>query len=161
MEKAYDLIQSVNKSVDAAHSKISDTDIKLTIGISRVSKNRDDITISKKENEEELKKLKELIEKITNERIQGFSFFTPNLMSGSSNVSIESVMIHQANFILAVQLGNSSTMVFNGDLNKYVQFVTMFRNNFDKTIGDSSALFKLVGSTHHVSGKKGYRTMYF
>ena len=59
----YDLIQSVNKSVNAAHSKISETDIELTKVSSRVSKNRDDITISKKEHEEELKKLKESIER--------------------------------------------------------------------------------------------------
>ena len=60
-------------------------------------------------------------------------------------------MINQAKFNAAVQLGNSPTMVFSGELNKYVQFVTMFRNNFDKTIGDSSTLFNLL--EHHLSGQ--------
>ena len=80
-KKTYDLIQSVNKPVDGAHSNISETDNKLTKLSSRVSKNRDDNAISKKENEEELRKLKELIETITNERIQGSSFSAPHLMS--------------------------------------------------------------------------------
>ena len=53
-------------------------------------------------------------------------------------------MIYQAKFNAAVQLGNSPKMKFNSDLNKYVQFVTMFSNNFDKTICDSSALYNLL-----------------
>ena len=41
-------------------------------------------------------------------------------------------------------------MTFNGDLDKYVQFVTMFRTTFDDVVKDSSALYNLL--TRHVTG---------
>ena len=41
-------------------------------------------------------------------------------------------------------------MTFNRDLDKYVQFVTMFRTTFDNVIKDPSALYNLL--THHVTG---------
>ena len=36
-------------------------------------------------------------------------------------------MINQAKFNAAVQPGSTPTMVFRGELIKYIQFVTMFR----------------------------------
>ena len=52
-------------------------------------------------------------------------------------------------------------MKFGGELNKYVQFVTMFRNTFDDTIKDSSALYDLL--VRHVVGqaKKAIETCIF
>ena len=50
----------------------------------------------------------------------------------------------------ALQLGNAPTMLFGGELHKYVQFVTMFRNSFDKTINDSVALYEIL--LRHVKG---------
>ena len=35
-------------------------------------------------------------------------------------------------------------MFFGGELHKYVQFVTMLRNSFNKTINDSVALYKIL-----------------
>ena len=68
-KKAYELVQSVIVSVAAAHSKISETDSKLTEVSDRVDKNRADVTVSKKEREEKIKRLEGLINTITNDRI--------------------------------------------------------------------------------------------
>ena len=70
-------------------------------------------------------------------------------------------MINQAWFNAVVQLGNTSTMKFGDELNKYVQFVTTFRNTFDKTIKDPSALYNLL--ERHVIGhaKKAIETCIF
>ena len=69
-KKAYDLFQSVSKAVNTAHNKISETDFNLNKVCNRLSKNKEDITLTKKESEEkvdlvdeELKKLKESIGK--------------------------------------------------------------------------------------------------
>ena len=59
-------------------------------------------------------------------------------------------MIGQARFSTAIQLGNSPTMQFGGELSKYVQFITMFRNSFDKTIKDPVALYEIL--MRHVKG---------
>ena len=41
-------------------------------------------------------------------------------------------------------------MTFNGDVEKYVQFITMFRTTFDNVIKDSSSLYNLL--TCHMAG---------
>ena len=41
-------------------------------------------------------------------------------------------------------------MFFDGELHKYVQFVTMFRNSFDNTINDSVALYEIL--LQHLKG---------
>ena len=41
-------------------------------------------------------------------------------------------------------------MLFAGELHKYVQLVTMFRNSFDQTINDSVALYEIL--LRHVKG---------
>ena len=69
---------------------------------------------------------------------------------GSQGLTIEADLSGQAKFSAAVQLGNKPSMTFNGDLDKYVQFVTMFRSTFDKTIKDSSALYNLLSL--HITG---------
>ena len=70
--------------------------------------------------------------------------------SGGDGMSLANVMANQARFSTELQLGNSSTMLFSGELHKYVQFVTMFRNTFDKTINDSVALYDIL--MRHVKG---------
>ena len=104
-KKTYDLFQSVSKAVDTAHTKISETDLKLTKVNNSVSKNKEGIILTKKESEEvneELKKLKDSIAKITIERIKGVRHSTPTLMTRSWNLSIELVVINQARFNTAV-----------------------------------------------------------
>ena len=41
-------------------------------------------------------------------------------------------------------------MTFNGHVDKYIQFVTMFRTTFDNVIKDPNALYNLL--TRHVTG---------
>ena len=41
-------------------------------------------------------------------------------------------------------------ITFNGDVDKYVQYITMFCITFDNVIKDSSSLYNLL--THHVTG---------
>ena len=86
--------------------------------------------------------LEGLINSITSDRIRASST-TLELLTGSTGVSIESIMVNQARLSAAVQLGNTPTMKFGGELNKYVQLVTMFRNTFHNTNKDPSALYKL------------------
>ena len=77
--------------------------------------------------------------------IRGSSYTAPELITGSTGVSIESILINQARFNAAVQLGNTPTMKFDfGERYKYAQFVTKFQNTFDKTINDPSALHNLL-----------------
>ena len=85
-----------------------------------------------------------------------FSYPSTKLQTGSEGVSIEEFMIGQTLFSAAVQLGNSPTMKFGGELSKYVQFITMFRNSFDNTIKDPVALYEIL--MRHVYGpeKKSY-----
>ena len=66
------------------------------------------------------------------------------LQTGGNALSFKDAMMSQARFSTAVQLGNSPTMIFTGELHKYVQFVTMFRNSFDKTINNSVALYEIL-----------------
>ena len=100
--------------------------------------------------------LEAIVKQITDEQIQSSSHSVPELLSGSKDMSIEEVMTNQSCFTAAVQLGNSPTMKFGGELNKYVQFVTMFRNTFDKTIKDSSALYALLVRHAYGQAKKCY-----
>ena len=73
-------------------------------------------------------------------------------MSGSSSQpptsdngsSIAEAMARQTCFNTALSLGQSPTMIFGGELHKYVQFVTMFKNSFNKTINNSVALYEIL-----------------
>ena len=64
--------------------------------------------------------------------------------SSGDGMSLADVMVNQARFSTTLQLGNFPTMLFGGELHIYVQFVTMFRNTFDKTINDSVALYDIL-----------------
>ena len=67
----------------------------------------------------------------------------------------------QARFSTAVQLGNASTTLFVGELHKYVQFVTMFWNSFDKTINDSVALYEILMKHVKEPAKKAIESCIF
>ena len=59
-------------------------------------------------------------------------------------------MARQTRFNTAFSLGQLPMMIFGGELHKYVQFVTMFKNSFDETINDSVALYEIL--MRHVKG---------
>ena len=71
------------------------------------------------------------------------SYFDSQLQSGGNRSSLDEVIMKQAHFNTAIQLGNSPTMIFGGELHKYVQFITMFRNSFDETINDPLTLYQI------------------
>ena len=100
-----------------------------------------------------------MVKNFTDEKIRVCSHPSPGLITGSSNVTIDEIMIGQSRYSAAVQLVNSPSMKFGSDLTKYVQFVTMFRNTFEDTIKNS--LFDIL--VRHVFGqaKKGYWNMHF
>ena len=93
------------------------------------------------------------------ERITSTSYVLPEVSIPGQGLSIESILIGQAKYSAAVQLGNWPAMTFNGDVDKYVQFITMFRTTFDNVIKDSSSLYNLL--THHVTeaSKTSYCTL--
>ena len=64
-----------------------------------------------------------------------------NLSTGDS---IARALAQQTRFNTAMALGRSPSMFFQGELYKYVQFVTMFRGTFDKTIADPVSLFEIL-----------------
>ena len=95
-----------------------ENEIKLEEVSDRVTKNKENITMAKKEFKKETEetvglvnekfnKLEESIAALTNEKLQSSSYTVPNLLSGSLNVLIEAVMVNQAKVNAAVQLGNS------------------------------------------------------
>ena len=70
----------------------------------------------------------------------------PASSSGCSGASFAEALAQQTRFNMALSLGHSPMMFFGGELHKYVQFVTMFRNSFDKTINDPVALYRFYHS---------------
>ena len=72
------------------------------------------------------------------------------LLSGDNGSLLAEAMMKQARFNTAIQLEQSPTMVFGGELHKYVQFITMFQNSFDKIINDPFALYENL--MRHVKG---------
>ena len=92
----------------------------------------------------------EELRKLLDERLNSTSRGLSDISAPGQGLTIESVLIGQAKYIAAIQLANRPAMTFNGDLDKYVQFVTMFRTTFDNVIKDSSALYNLL--TRHVTG---------
>ena len=67
-----------------------------------------------------------------------------------NGISIADVMANQTRFSRALQLGYIPMMLFGWELHKYVQFVTMFRNSFNKTINDPDTLYEIL--MRHVKG---------
>ena len=65
-------------------------------------------------------------------------------------MSLVDVLENQAKFNVAMQLGSSPSTKVNCDLIKFVPFVTMYRNNFDNAIKESSSLFSILEC--HLSG---------
>ena len=125
------------KAVQLAHSKIEETETKLD-GVSvKVSEYREGVASAKKEValvkgeieetvslvNQTLSAIENTVVGLTSQRIQGSSFTTPNPLTRSTYLTTEAVMINQAKFNAAVQLGNTPTMVFNGELIKYVQLL--------------------------------------
>ena len=48
---------------------------------------------------------------LTSQRLQGSSFTMPSPLTGSANLTIEDLMINQAKFNTAVQLGNTPILI--------------------------------------------------
>ena len=64
--------------------------------------------------------------------------------------AIAEALAQQTKFNVAMALGRCPSMYFAGELYKYVQFVTMFRGSFDKTINDPVALYEIL--LRHTTG---------
>ena len=64
--------------------------------------------------------------------------------NSSAGDAIARALAQQTRFNTAMALGRSPSMIFQGELYKYVQFVTMFRGTFDKTIADPVSLFEIL-----------------
>ena len=77
---------------------------------------------------------------------------------GSANADIttgrglclETILTGQAKYNAAFQMASEPAMVFRGEVERYVHFVTMFQTTFDKVIADSGSLFNLL--IKHVAG---------
>ena len=65
-------------------------------------------------------------------------------------LSIETILMGQAKYNAAFLMASRPSMVFNGEVEKYVQFVTMLRPTFDNVINDPSCLYNLLNK--HVTG---------
>ena len=79
------------------------------------------------------------------------SYVLPDVsMHTGRGLSIESILTGQAKYNAAFQMASQPSMTFNGEVEKYVQFITMFRTTFDNVIKDPSSLYNLL--TCHVLG---------
>ena len=65
-------------------------------------------------------------------------------------LNLETILTGQAKYNAAFQMASRPAMVFHGEIERYVQFVTMFRTTFDEVIADSSSPYNLL--TKHVAG---------
>ena len=83
-------------------------------------------------NKESVVELEKSIVRMNKEKAELAVYPLPKIQTEGEGLSIKDVMMGQARFSTAIQLDNSPTMLFGGELNKYVQFITMFRNSFDK-----------------------------
>ena len=127
----------LTESIKPVETKVSENETKLLAVKDKVTQHENQIlTISKKQ--------KEL------EQINSSSYALPGVQSNGQGLTIKSVLIRQAKFSAAIQLGNRPSIIFNGDLYKCVQFVTMFRSTFENVVKDSSALYNLL--SRHVTG---------
>ena len=79
---------------------------------------------------------------------QPASRFSSQPPPGDDGSSI--AVARQTHFNNSLWLGQLLTMIFEGELHKYVQFITMFKNSFDETINDSVTLYKIL--MRHVKG---------
>ena len=105
----------------------------------RITHNRDSIV-----------ELQDSVKQMSERKTEPSAYPAQRIQASGDELSIKDVMRNQARFSTAVQLGNAPTMLFSGELHKYVQFVTMFRNSFDKTINDPVALYEIL--MRHVKG---------
>ena len=65
-------------------------------------------------------------------------------------LSLETILTGQVRYNAAFQMASRPSMVFNGEVEKYIQFVTMFQTTFDSVINDSGSLYNLL--TKHAAG---------
>ena len=71
-------------------------------------------------------------------------------LTSGRGLSLETILTGQAKYNATFQMASRPAMIFHGEVERYVQFVTMFRTTFDKVIADSSSLYNLL--TKHVAG---------
>ena len=112
----------------------------------KVDLNRNNILLNQKKQEE----LEKIVKRITEKKAVPSICSSLKIQTEGEGILTEDVMIGQARFSTAIQLGNPPTMQFGGELSKYVQFITMFCNSFDKTIKDLVALHEIL--MRHVKG---------
>ena len=140
IEKVEKLTVAVSNMVQAVTNKLSVSSKNLKAVNDKVSLNKDNITVL----ENSVKILSEKKDE------QPASYSSSQLPPGDNGSLLAEAMMKQACFHTAIQLGQSPTMVFWGELHKYVQFITMFRNSFDNTINDPVALYEKL--MRHVKG---------
>ena len=139
IEKVAKLTLSVPGLVQTVNTKLSENSDNLKELREGISLNKDSIG--------ELKdSVKHLCERKTELPVNHLH----RVQTSGNGLSIKDIMANQARFSTAVQLGNSPTMFFAGELHKYVQFVTMFQNSFNETINDSVTLHNIL--MRHVRG---------
>ena len=63
--------------------------------------------------------------------------------------SLETILTGQAKYNATFQMASRPAMIFHGEVERYVQFVTMFRTTFNNVIADSGPLYNLL--TKHVA----------
>ena len=89
--------------METAHKLIADNKNNLVKISDMVDQNKESIFINVKKQED----LEKRVKSITDDKIQACSHPLPGLMTVSSNVTIEDIMIGQSRYSAAVQLGNS------------------------------------------------------
>ena len=71
-------------------------------------------------------------------------------LTSEHGLSLETILTGQAKYNAAFQMASRPAMIFHGEVERYVQFITMFRTTFDEVIVDPNSLYNLL--TKHVAG---------
>ena len=119
VEEVEKLTAAVPQMVQAVVNKLSESSEKLEELDDKVNLNSANITV--------LENSVQTLSKRKDE--QPASHSSLQLPHGDNGSSIAEAMAKQARFNTVLQLKQSPTMIFGGELYKYVQFITMFRNS--------------------------------
>ena len=128
-------VDSLNKRVKRVESAV----VTLPGLVDVVSKNVESSSIDLNKiggevalNRENIQKLQDSMETLEEKGMDVAADHVVSLGNASSGDSIAKALAKQTRFNTAISLGRSPTMFFNGELHKYVQFVTMFRSHLTK-----------------------------
>ena len=107
----------LTKSIKTVETKVLKNEFELLIVKDKVIQNKKEMSMNSRQQEE--------LKKLVDERLNSTSYALPGIRYIRQGLTIESVLVGQAKYTAAIQLGNQPTLTLNGDL---VQICTICYN---------------------------------